>query len=221
MHLKSVVSTGQWLELTREGTKRFDKDTALYIRPMYWAERSGTLLVAPDPESTKWCLSLYEAPMRKPEGFSVTLSPYRKPSLECMPVNAKAGCLYPNNARALLEANARGFGNCVVLDLLGNVAELATANIFIGKDGVVFTPAPNGTFLNGITRQRVIKLLRDAGVDVIETVLSYRDVQNADEIFSSGNYSKVMPVNRIDERSLQPGPLYRKARELYWDFAHA
>jgi branched-chain amino acid aminotransferase len=51
--------------------------------------------------------------------------------------------------------------------------------------------------------------------------LSYRDVQNADEIFSSGNYSKVMPVNRIDERSLQPGPLYRKARELYWDYAHA
>ena len=96
MHLKPVVPTEQWLELTREGTKRFDQDAALYIRPMYWAERSGTLLVAPDPESTKWCLSLYEAPMRKPEGFSVTLSPYRKPSLECMPVNAKAGCLYPN-----------------------------------------------------------------------------------------------------------------------------
>jgi branched-chain amino acid aminotransferase len=138
-----------------------------------------------------------------------------------MPVNAKAGCLYPNNARALIEANARGFGNCVVLDLLGNVAELATANIFIGKGGVVFTPAPNGTFLNGITRQRVIKLLRDAGVSVVETTLGYSDVQNADEIFSSGNYSKVMPVNCIDECPLQPGPLYRKARELYWEFAHA
>jgi branched-chain amino acid aminotransferase len=221
MHLKPVVPTGQWLELTREGIKRFAKDAALYIRPMYWAERSGALLVAPDPESTKWCLALYEAPMRKPEGFSVTLSPYRKPSLECMPVNAKAGCLYPNNARALLEANSRGFGNCVVLDQLGNVAELATANIFIGKDGVIFTPAPNGTFLNGITRQRVIKLLREAGVNVVETTLGYRDIQNADEIFSSGNYSKVMPVNRIDDRSLQPGPLYRKARELYWAYAHA
>ncbi|MGB8121144.1 MAG: aminotransferase class IV, partial [Pseudolabrys sp.] len=129
--------------------------------------------------------------------------------------------LYPNNARALIETQARGFGNCVVLDLFGNVAELATANIFIGKDGVVFTPAPNGTFLNGITRQRVIKLLREAGVSVVETTLSYRDIQTADEIFSSGNYSKVMPVNRIEERSLQPGPLYRKARELYWDYAHA
>jgi len=221
MHLKPLVSEETWMGLARDGSKWFDKDAALYIRPMYWAEHSGTLLVAPDPESTKWCLSLYEAPMRKPEGFSITLSPYRKPSLECMPVNAKAGCLYPNNARALLEANARGYGNCVVLDLLGNVAELATANIFIAKDGVVFTPAPNGTFLNGITRQRVIKLLREAGVSVIETVLSYSDVQSADEIFSSGNYSKMMPVNRIDERSLQPGSLYRKTRDLYWEYAHA
>ena len=221
MHLKPMVSEQTWLGLCADGIKRFDKDAALYIRPMYWAERSGTLLVAPDPESTKWCLSVYEAPMRPPEGFSITLSPYRKPSLECMPVDAKAGCLYPNNARALLEANSRGFGNCAVLDLLGNVAELATANLFIGKDGVVFTPAPNGTFLNGITRQRVVKLLREADVSVVETTLKYSDLENADEIFSTGNYSKVMPVNRIDARSLQPGPLYRKARELYWTFAHS
>ena len=220
MHLKPVVSADKWLGLTQDGIKRFAKDAALYIRPMYWAEHSGALLVAPDPESTKWCLSLYEAPMRQPEGFSITLSPYRKPSFECMPVDAKAGCLYPNNARALIEANSRGFGNCVMFDQIGNVAELATANLFIGKDGVVFTPAVNGTFLNGITRQRVIRLLREAGVNVVETTLSFRDVQDADEIFSSGNYSKVMPVNRIDARSLQPGPLYRKARELYWDFAH-
>ena len=220
MHLKPVVSADKWLGLTQDGIKRFAKDAALYIRPMYWAEHSGALLVAPDPESTKWCLSLYEAPMRQPEGFSITLSPFRKPSLECMPVDAKAGCLYPNNARALIEANSRGFGNCVMFDQIGNVAELATANLFIGKDGVVFTPAVNGTFLNGITRQRVIRLLREAGVNVVETTLSFRDVQDADEIFSSGNYSKVMPVNRIDARSLQPGPLYRKARELYWDFAH-
>ena len=221
MYLKPVVPAEQWIGLVHEGRKRFAPDATLYVRPMYWAERASTMALPGDPESTRWCLTLYEAPMRKPEGFSVTLSPYRKPSLECMPVNAKAGCLYPNNARALIESQARGFGNCVVLDLLGNVAELATANIFIGRDGAVFTPAPNGAFLNGITRQRVIKLLRDAGISVVETTLSYRDIQTADEIFSSGNYSKVMPINRIEDRSLQPGPLYRKARELYWEYAHA
>jgi branched-chain amino acid aminotransferase len=158
--------------------------------------------------------------MRKPEGFSITLSPYRRPTLESMPLDAKAGCLYPNNARALIEAKGRGFANCVVCDMLGNVAELATANIFMGRDGVVFTPVPNGTFLNGITRQRVIRLLREADVTVVETTLRYRDFETADEIFSTGNYAKVMPIVRIDDRSLQPGPLYRKARELYWDFAH-
>jgi len=106
-------------------------------------------------------------------------------------------------------------------DMLGNIAELGTANIFMARDGVVFTPAPNGTFLNGITRQRMIKLLRDDGVAVVETTMSYADFQNADEIFSSGNYSKVSPVTRIDDRELQPGPFYRKARELYWAFAHS
>jgi branched-chain amino acid aminotransferase len=160
--------------------------------------------------------------MRKPTtGFSVTLSPYRRPTQETMPVDAKAGCLYPNNARALFEAHARGFDNAIVCDMLGNVAELATSNIFMAKDGVVFTPVPNGTFLAGITRQRVIGLLRAGGVTVVERVLTYQDFQKADEIFSSGNYSKVVPIGRIGDRSLQPGPLYTKARSLYWEFAHS
>jgi branched-chain amino acid aminotransferase len=89
------------------------------------------------------------------------------------------------------------------------------------KDGVVSTPATNGTFLAGITRARAIALLRDAGVTVLETTLRYADFQSADEIFSTGNYTKVAPITRIDERNLQPGPFYRRARELYWEFAHA
>ena len=80
-----------------------------------------------------------------------------------MPIEAKAGCLYPNNARALIEAQARGFDNCLLCDMLGNVAELATANVFMAKDRVVMTPMANGTFLNGVTRQRVLQLLRGTG----------------------------------------------------------
>jgi branched-chain amino acid aminotransferase len=137
-----------------------------------------------------------------------------------MPVDAKAGCLYPNNARALFEAQARGFDNAIVCDMLGNVAELATSNIFMAKNGVVYTPAANGTFLAGITRRRVIGLLRDAGVTVVETTLAYQDFEDADEIFSTGIYSKVVPVTRIGDRTLAFGPLYAKARELYWAFAH-
>lgn len=159
--------------------------------------------------------------MRTPKGFSITLSPFRRPTLETMPVDAKAGCLYPNNARALFNAHARGFDNAVVCDVLGNVAELATSNIFMAKGGVVYTPIPNGTFLAGITRQRVINLLREAGVTVVEKILTYQDLEVADEIFSTGNYSKVVPITRIDGQFLQFGPLYTKARELYWSFAHS
>ncbi|HVL71306.1 MAG TPA: branched-chain amino acid aminotransferase, partial [Beijerinckiaceae bacterium] len=154
-------------------------------------------------------------------GSSLTLGAFRRPTLETMPTDAKAGCLYPNNARTMREARSRGFDNALVLDMLGNVAETATANECMARDGVVFTPYPNGTFLNGITRQRVIRLLREAGVTVEETVLRYEDFLQADEVFTTGNYSKVMPVVRLDDRRLQPGPLYRRARELYWDFAHS
>jgi branched-chain amino acid aminotransferase len=222
MYLKPVVKSQQWADLVSEGIKRFDKDAALYIRPMYWAEEgSARGLVQPDPDSTRWCLTLFVAPMPQPAGNSITLSPFRRPTRECAPVEAKAGCLYPNNGRALIEARARGFDNCLMCDMLGNVAEMGTANIFMVRDGVVFTPEANGTFLAGITRARVIMLLRAAGAQVVEMTLRYSDFQSADEIFSSGNYSKVSPVTRIDERILQPGPVYGRARELYWEFAHA
>ena len=221
LFLKPMVPTETWVKLAREGIARFEKGAALYIRPMYWAEYEGPWVQAHDPESTRWCLTIYEAAMRTPKGFSITLSQFRRPTLETMPVDAKAGCLYPNNARSLFEAHARGFDNAVVCDVLGNVAELATSNIFMAKDGVVFTPIPNGTVLAGITRQRVIGLLRENGATVVEKTLSYHELQGAEEIFSTGNYSKVVPVTRIEDRSLPMGPFYTKARELYWRFAHS
>lgn len=221
MGLKPIVPADEWIGLVREGTRKFAPGATLYVRPMYWAERGGPLALPAAPESTRFALALYEAPMRAPDGFSITLSPFRRPTPDSAPLDAKAGCLYPNNARAMLEAKSRGFDNCVVCDAVGNVAELANSNVFVAKDGVVYTPIANGTFLAGITRKRVVSLLRVLGISVIETVLRYADLQKADELFSTGNASKVLPITRIDDRSLQPGPIYRKARELYWQFAHA
>ncbi len=221
MGLKPTHSAEEIIGLARDGMKKFAGDTPLYIKPMYWAEADGVSTIVADPESTRFCLSIFVAPMGAPTGFSVTRSPFRRPSRETMPTDAKAGCLYPNNARALVEAKSRGFDNALVCDMLGNVAETTTSNVFLVKDGVVRTPIPNGTFLNGITRQRVIALMREASLMVEETTLRYEDFLAADEIFSSGNYSKVVPVNRIDDRHLQPGPVFQKARELYWDFAHS
>ena len=221
MWLKPTM-TAQAIEgLAREGLKKFAPGSHLYIRPMYWAERNGVGSVPPDPDSTRFCLTIYIAPLPEPTGISITRSAYAKPLSMTIPTEAKAGCLYPNNARALLEARARGFDNCLLFDMLGNVAELATANVFMARDGEILTPAANGSFLNGVTRQRVIKLFAADGVTVRETTLGYADFQTADEIFVVGNYGKVTTVKRIDDRELQPGPAFRRARQLYMDFAHS
>ncbi|HUZ66726.1 MAG TPA: branched-chain amino acid aminotransferase [Beijerinckiaceae bacterium] len=219
--LQPVVPTEQWSALAREGIERFDAKTALYIRPMYWAEHGVGGGVRFDPASTRWCLCIYESPMPEPTGSAITLSPFRRPTSDSAPLMAKAGCLYPNNGRALIEAHGRGFDNCILCDALGNVAELANANVFMARGGVVYTPVPNGTFLDGVTRQRVIGLLRQAGVSVVENTLSYAEFKQADEIFSSGNFLKVAPMTRIDDRELRPGPIYQRARALYWDFARS
>ncbi|HEX4096430.1 MAG TPA: branched-chain amino acid aminotransferase [Caulobacteraceae bacterium] len=221
-HLKPLVSHDEWMGLARDGVRKFSPGTPLYVRPMYWPDAGlvgGGVMF--DPDSTRWCLCLHEAPMPGPRQLAVTLSPFRKPTLETAPVDVKAGCLYPNNARALFEAASRGFDNALLLDALGNVAELANSNVFMVKDGVVMTPAPNGTFLDVITRQRTIRLLREAGETVIEAPLRYADFQDADEIFSSGNFAKISAITRIDERPLQPGPMFRKAADLYRAFAMA
>ncbi|MCE7029075.1 branched-chain amino acid aminotransferase [Jiella avicenniae] len=217
--LKATVAAEEIEALARQGLEGFSGETAVYIRPMYWAEAGGYMGVSADPESTRFCLCLYETPMLEPAGFSVTVSPFRRPTPETMPTLAKAGCLYPNNARAILEARDRGFDNALVLDMLGNVAETGTSNVFCVKDGIVYTPVPNGCFLNGITRQRVIALLREAGREVVEKSLSVAEFMAADEIFSTGNHSKVVPISRIEGRELQPGSVYRQAREAYMAFA--
>ena len=170
--LKPTMTVDEIVGLTWDGLKKFDGKTAVYIRPMYWAEHGGYMGVPAEPASTRFCLCLYESPMISPAGFSITVSPFRRPSLETMPTNAKAGCLYPNNGRAILEAKMRGFDNALVLDMLGNVAETGTSNIFLVKDGQVVTPVANGTFLSGITRARAIALLAEQGIDVVERTVS-------------------------------------------------
>jgi branched-chain amino acid aminotransferase len=216
------MTTGQIVEIAREGIERYGRGTALYIRPMYWALQGDETGIVPKPGATGFCLCLEEIPMPPAERTTtMTTTRFRRPVLEDAVVNAKAGCLYPNNARMLAEARAKGFANALVADAVGNVAEAASANIFMVRDGEVFTPIANGTFLAGITRARHIANLRADGVRVHETVLGFDDFRAADEIFMTGNMSKIIPVARFEDRQFQIGPVTRRARELYWDWAHS
>ncbi|MDX1485212.1 MAG: branched-chain amino acid aminotransferase, partial [Alphaproteobacteria bacterium] len=214
--LEPPLDAADIVVLAWEGIDRFEDGAELYIRPMFFAEDG---FVTPKPESTRFVLTLFEAPIPKPRGFTAHLSAIRRPTPESAPTRAKASCLYPQTAAALRAAREAGFDNAVVLDANGNVAEFATANIFIARDGRVATPVANGTFLAGITRARVIGLLGEAGIEVAEATLGFDDVMAADEVFSTGNYAKVTPLIGLEDRTLQPGPIYAKARELYFDWA--
>lgn len=226
MGLEPTMAAGAMTEIAREGLAKFRGDVPVYIRPMYWSRSGDASLICADPATTVFAMSLEALPMTDPAslpngGMSLTTTQFRRPILSMAVVDAKAGALYPNNARMIREAKSKGFDNALVQDIAGNVAELATSNVFLAKDGVVATPIPNGTFLNGITRQRVIKLLRGAGIEVVETTLTPADFRAADEVFSTGNANKVVPVWKFEDVEYGPGPIAKRARELYWDFAHA
>ncbi len=218
--LKPTVSATEMVEIVWEGLKLYPEDAAIYIRPMYWAIDGDVSAIVPKSETVGFAICLEQIPLA-PATSSVRLTEtrFRRPVLEDAVVNAKAGCLYPNNARMLVEARSKGFDNALVADAMGNVAETATANIFMVRDGEVFTPVANGTFLAGITRSRHISNLKAIGQNVQETVLSFKDFETADEVFMSGNMNKVTPVTAFNERQYQVGPMTRKVREMYWDWA--
>lgn len=218
--LTPTLTAEQMVDIVHEGLKLYEPGAAVYIRPMYWGIHSDPTTIIPAPEETGFAICLEEIPMA-PTTASTTLTQtrFRRPVLESAVVNAKAGCLYPNNARMLAEARAKGFANALAADAMGNVAETATANVFMVKDGEVFTPIANGTFLSGITRARHISNLAADGTKVHETVLTFDDFHNADEVFLSGNMSKVTPVTAFDDTQYQVGPVARRVREMYWDWA--
>lgn len=215
-----VMDVPQMMALIEDGLKRFDAGTPVYIRPMMWTTERDEGVISGAPDSTALCICLEEVPMPAADASAtLTTTRFKRPTLDCATVDAKAACLYPNNARMVREARSKGFSNALVTDFLGNVAETATANVFMVRDGEVLTPIPNGTFLAGITRARHMNLLRDAGKTVIETTLTYDDFHGADEVFLTGNISKITPVTAFDDTSYQIGPVARLARELYWDWA--
>lgn len=218
--MNPTLNTDAIVERVKEGLAQFEKDAAVYIRPMYWSTGYGDGFISADPESTDFCLCLQQIPMASADtSATLTTTRFHRPTLDVATVNAKAACLYPNNARMMREAVAKGFSNALVADSLGNVAESATSNVFMARDGEVFTPMPNGSFLNGITRQRIISLLEDAGVVVHEACLSFDDFHNADEVFLTGNLAKVTSVVAFDDTRYELGSIAKQARAAYMDWA--
>ncbi|MEO0386513.1 MAG: branched-chain amino acid aminotransferase [Pseudomonadota bacterium] len=219
MGLEPPMSAEEIEGIIRDGIRRFAPGAPLYLRPMMWSVEGSAAIIDPLPEATAMAICLEGLALPEPGDFALTVSPFRRPRQDTALTEAKAACLYPNNGRIVREARSRGFQNALSLDLEDNVAETASTNVFMVRGGEVFTPVPNGTFLAGITRARVIDLLRGDGIVVHEVPLTVADFHEAEEIFLTGNASKTMPVTRFEENRLQYGPIARRARSLYWDFA--
>jgi len=215
MLLEPTLSAEEIRALCVEGVGRLPANTDYYVRPMFYAT---TGLLLPEAGGTEFTLAIFEAPLPDEIAGSACLSSYRRSAPDQAPTDAKAGCLYPNSQRAEKEAFDKGFDAAVMLDPDGNVAEYAHANLWLARDGVAITPKPNGTFLNGITKQRVTALLRQAGVEVLERTIDPAELDDADEIWATGNYGKVQAYTRWHERALQPGPVFWRARQLYFDY---
>ncbi|PHQ68739.1 MAG: branched chain amino acid aminotransferase [Sneathiella sp.] len=213
-----TMESGEILDLCQQAVRMLPKESELYIRPMYFA-REG--FIDPDPDSAEFILAVYDSQMPDAAGFTAHFSALRRPAKDMAPTDAKASCLYPNSGRAIVAAEKAGFDNAIMMDANNNVAEFANSNLWIVKDGVALTPAANGCFLAGITRARVMRLADAAGIEVQETYMSRQDVMDADEVFNSGNYGKILPVTRVEDREFQPGTITRKLRDMYMDYSRA
>ena len=229
LHLQRVITSSERLglvcplsvdemeKLVREGVAKFPPDAELYVRPLVFGTDG---LLIPVPEKSAFALTLFDAPMPAFTGFSACLSQLRRPDPTMAPTDAKASSLYANTSKALREARDRGYDNAVVCDSAGNVAEFASANLFlVTPDGTVVTPVANGTFLSGITRARVIALLAKEGIKVEERTVRPEELDTAVEIFNTGNYGKVTPCVRYEGRTLPIGPIATLARERYMAYS--
>jgi branched-chain amino acid aminotransferase len=151
-----------------------------------------------------WDWPSYFDPEQKKKGIRLTYAKYRRPDPRSAPVHAKATGLYMICTLSKHEAERAGYADALFLDCYDNIAEATGANIFLIKDGVIHTPTPE-SFLNGITRQSVIKLARQRGFEVVERTIPFSELGSFSEVFITGSAAEVTPVSEIGEFRFTPG----------------
>jgi branched-chain amino acid aminotransferase len=176
----------------------------LYVRPVAWrgSEQMGVSAQASriNVAIAAWTWGAYYSDLR------LTKALYDRPAPNTAPVHAKAAGLYMICTLSKHAAEAKGFGDALMLDYRGYVAETTGANIFLVKDGEIHTPLPD-CFLNGITRQTVIGLARRRGYVVNERHIRPEELRDTQEIFVTGTAAEVTPVRAIDDLHYQLGPV--------------
>ena len=192
--------------------------TDAYVRPIAWR---GSEMMGVSAQQTKihlaiavWEWPSYFKPEERLKGIRLDIARYRRPDPATEPAKAKATGLYMICTISKHEAERKGYADALMYDWRGQVAEATGANVFFVKDGVIHTPAPD-CFLDGITRQSVIKLARKRGYEVVERAIMPEEMSGFAECFLTGTAAEVTPVSEIGPYSFTVGDITRTLMDDY------
>lgn len=210
-------STDYLKDVTKELIKRNNLESA-YIRPIVYR---GYGTINPDPSETPVEVSIIAFDLGKfmgeekfNKGIEVMVSSWRKFAPDTIPSLAKADGNYLNSQLALMEAHKYGFSEAILLDYFGNVSEGTGENIFLVKKDILYTPPLSSSILEGITRDSIIKIAKDLGIEVKVEFIPREALYVADEIFLVGTAAEVTPVISVDKISLNGGKVGKISRML-------
>ncbi len=189
-----------------------------YVRPVAWR---GSEMMAVSAQHNKihvaiatWAWPSMFDPETKMKGIKLDIADYRRPDPACAPVHAKAAGLYMICTISKHKAEKKGYADAMMLDWQGRVAECTGANIFFTRDGAIHTPIAD-CFLNGITRQTVMALAREQGLEIIERRIMPEELSTFNECFIVGSAAEVTPVAEIGPYSFKPGNISRTMMDAY------
>ena len=189
-----------------------------YVRPVAWR---GSEMMAVAAQHNRihvaiatWAWPSMFDPETKMKGIKLDIAEYRRPDPACAPVHAKAAGLYMICTISKHKAEKKGYADAMMLDWQGRVAECTGANIFFTRDGAIHTPIAD-CFLNGITRQTVIALAKEQGLEVIERRIMPEELTSFNECFIVGSAAEVTPVAEIGPYRFTPGNISRTMMDSY------
>jgi branched-chain amino acid aminotransferase len=184
--------------------------TDCYVRPIAWR---GSEMIGVSAQQTRihvaiavWDWPSYFDPATKAKGIRLTWAKYDRPAPNTIPTAAKAAGLYMICTISKHAAEKQGYADAMMVDYRGYVAEATGANVFFVKDGVLHTPTPD-CILNGITRQTVIQIARERGIEVVERHIEKAELADFTECFIVGTAAEVTPVAEIGEFTFKPGAI--------------
>lgn len=189
-----------------------------YVRAVCWRGSGNDMGVASAQNPVRMAVAVWEWGAyygdAKMKGAKLDISRWKRPSPETIPCFAKAAGLYMICTMAKHEAEAKGCSDAMMYDYRGYVAEATGANIFFVKDGVVHTPKPD-CFLNGLTRQTVIGMLKDRNIEVQERHIMPEELDGFEQCWLTGTAAEVTPVGQVGEHTFVVGELTRSIAEEY------